>query len=176
MIKPREWSSVHLEVIPATFEQQPVLANLLELYAHDFSEFHDVALREDGHFGYADLPRYWSDPGRYPFLVRMDGHIAGFVLVKKGSELTCSDTVWDMAEFFVVRGYRRRGAGTEIAHQVWTRFPGQWEVRVMESNQAAHQFWERAIAEFAGKATPSHRVEKDGRDWLLFSFESNPQL
>ena len=44
--------SPRLEVIPATQEQAPVLANLLELYIHDFSEFHDVELDEDGRFGY----------------------------------------------------------------------------------------------------------------------------
>jgi predicted acetyltransferase len=176
MTKPRERPSAHVEVIPATLEQQPVLANLLELYAHDFSEFLDVALGEDGRFGYADLPRYWGDPGRHPFLVRIDGHIAGFVLVKRGSEITGSDTVWDMGEFFVVRGYRRRGVGIEIAHQVWARFPGEWEIRVMESNHAAHHFWKRAIAKSAGKAIPSRRVEKDGRCWFLFSFESKPQM
>ena len=63
-MKDREEPPAHLEVISATAEQQPVLANLLELYAHDFSEFHQVALNDDGRFGYADLPRYWSDPGR----------------------------------------------------------------------------------------------------------------
>jgi predicted acetyltransferase len=176
MTKLAEEPSAHLEVIPATLEQQPILANLLELYAHDFSEFHDVALRDDGRFGYADLPRYWLDPGRHPFLVRISGRLAGFVLAKRGSEVTGSETVWDMAEFFVVRGYRRRGIGTEIAHWVWGRFPGKWEVRVMEANHAAHHFWERAIVKFVGMAISSHRVEKDGKCWLLFSFESKRQM
>jgi len=176
MTKPRERPSLRLEVIPATLEQQPILANLLELYAHDFTEFHNLPLKEDGRFGYADLPCYWSDPARHPFLVRMDGRLAGFVLVKRGSEVTGRDTVWDMAEFFVVRGYRRRGIGTEIAHAVWTRLPGQWEVRVMESNHAAHQFWDRAINKFAGKTIPCLRVERGRKCWLLFSFESKPRI
>jgi hypothetical protein len=30
--------------IQAAPEQEPILANLLELYAHDFSEFHNVAI------------------------------------------------------------------------------------------------------------------------------------
>ena len=170
-MKDREEPPAHLEVISATAEQQPVLANLLELYAHDFSEFHQVALNDDGRFGYADLPRYWSDPGRYPFLVKVDGQLAGFVLVKRGSELSGSPTVWDMAEFFVVRGHRRRGVGTKVAHDIWRRFPGRWEVRVMESNRAAHHFWDRAMAEFAGKEILSHLVDKEGKGWFLFSFE-----
>jgi len=31
---------VNIEVIPASKDQELILANLLELYAHDFSEFH----------------------------------------------------------------------------------------------------------------------------------------
>jgi hypothetical protein len=35
---------VHVEVVPARPEQESILANLLELYAHDFSELHDVEI------------------------------------------------------------------------------------------------------------------------------------
>lgn len=43
-----EKPAAHIELIFATPEQQPILANLLELYIHDFSEFHDVELEPDG--------------------------------------------------------------------------------------------------------------------------------
>ena len=58
---------MHLEVILATSEQEPILANLLELYAHDFSEFYDLTLRADGRFGYDQLPLYWREPGGIHF-------------------------------------------------------------------------------------------------------------
>ena len=135
-----------LEVIRALPEEQPILANLLELYAHDFSEFHDVHIGADGRFGYPRLPLYWSEPDRHPFLVWWDGQLAGFVLVKRGSEISGDKVIWDMAEFFVLRIHRKRGVGTQVAHDVWTRFPGLWEVRVMQSNGSANQFWARAIA------------------------------
>ncbi len=163
---------MNVEVIPATSEQQPILVHLLELYAHDFSEFHDMELNADGRFGYTKLPLYWLEPNRHPFLVMADRKLAGLVLVKKGSEISGDDAVWDVAEFFVVRRYRRRGIGTEIAHTIWSRFPGRWEVRVMESNHTADHFWERAIAEFVSKPIPSTRVEKEGKFWRLFSFNS----
>lgn len=146
----------------------PIVANLIELYAHDFSEFHDLEIGPDGKFGYAPLPLYWSDPDRHPFLVRMDGKWTGFVLVKRES------SVWDMAEFFVVRGCRRRGIGTVIAHDMWKRFRGPWEVRVMLSNRSGLHFWERAISEFAGQAVQPISVEKAGKSWQLFSFDSTP--
>jgi hypothetical protein len=39
-----------VEVMPAILEDQPVLANLLELYIHDFSEFLSLDLGADGRF------------------------------------------------------------------------------------------------------------------------------
>jgi predicted acetyltransferase len=163
-----------IEVIPATPEQEPILANLLELYMHDFSEFLDLELGPDGRFGYSNLSLYRLQPNRYPFLVRVNGRLAGLVLMKRGSAISGNAAVWDMAEFFVVRGYRRLGIGTAIAQEVWKRFPGRWEVRVMESNDSAHRFWEHAITKFAGKAVRSVRVEKGDKYWRLFSFESRP--
>ena len=77
MTKPAEKQSAHIEVIPAAPEQERTVANLLELYAHDFSEFHDLEIGADGRFSYPSLPLYWSEPGRYPFLVKMDGKLAG---------------------------------------------------------------------------------------------------
>jgi predicted acetyltransferase len=94
-----------------------------------------------------------------------EGKLAGFALVKRGA-------AWDMAEFFVLRGYRRRRIGTDAAHQVWRRFPGRWEVRGIESNRPAWRFWERAIAPFCGAAIPAALVEKGSQRWSVFSFES----
>ena len=164
--------SVQLEVIAATPEQRPILANLLELYAHDFSEFHDLELGADGRFGYKHLPTYWAEPDRLPFLVKVDGNLAGFVLAKRGSEVSGDEDVWDVAEFFIIRGYRRRGIGMEVAHEVWRRFPGQWEVRVLKTNDTAKEFWERVINRYIGESVVPVSVEKGGESWYLFSFES----
>ena len=166
---------MNVEVIPATSKQESIVANLLELYAHDFSEFNDLELNPDGRFGYKNLSSYWLESDRYPFLVRVNRNLAGLILVKKGSEVSGDKIVFDMAEFFVVRRYRRRGIGTAIAHKVWRRFPGHWQVRVMESNPSAHCFWESAIAEFTDQAALSTRFEKGDKYWRLFSFNSpNP--
>lgn len=163
--------SGRIEVILAALEQEAVLSNLLELYIHDFSELHDCDLGPNGRFGYSPLPLYWSDPDRHPFLVRIDGKLAGFALVKRGSEVSGNKSVWDMAEFFVIRGYRRRGLGTQVTHELWRQFPGLWEIRVMQSNVPACQFWTRAISTFTGEAVHTV-VEKGGKSWELFSFES----
>ena len=161
-----------VEVIRASPEQEPILANLFELYAHDFSEFIELELGPDGRFGNSRLPSYWTDPGRHPFLVRAGGRWAGFVLVRRGSEISGDAEVWDMADFFIVRGHRRLGVGKRAAHEIWRMFPGRWEVRVMGRNQGAKGFWERAAGEFVGGAVGSTALDRGGKLWHVFSFES----
>jgi predicted acetyltransferase len=167
-----EQPSLHIDLTPAGPQQAPIVANLLELYAYDFSEFHDIELSADGTFGYRDLPVYWSSHNRHPFLVKVCGKLAGLVLVKWGSEISGNESTWDIAEFFVLRRYRRRGIGTEVAHKVWRTFPGAWEVRVMQSNHSALRFWERAITAFTGKTIQSLLVKKSDQWWHVLSFES----
>jgi predicted acetyltransferase len=165
---------VNIEVTPAGTEHKSALANLLELYQHDFSEFVDVELGQDGRFGYKYLPLYWSEPNRFPFLIQVDGKLAGFALVRRGSEVSGNRDVWDMAEFFVVRGYRKRGVGTRAAHQVWRRCPGKWEIRVMPSNESAREFWSAAVARFVGRKVPSVLLGEADKRWQVISFESPP--
>lgn len=168
----RTTSAVDVEITPALPEQEPILANMLELYAHDFSEFIDLKLGADGRFGYKHLPLYWQESNRYPFLIRANGHFTGFVFVRRGSEVSNDSDVWDMAEFFIVRGSRRRGLGMKVAHEIWKRFPGKWEVRVIDRNHKAKGFWGRAINEFLGKTIEPIHLDKDAQGWYVFSFES----
>lgn len=164
---------IDVEVIPAAREQEPILANLLELYAHDFSEYVELTLGPDGRFGYSRLQLYWEEPERHPFIIKADKQLAGFVFVRKGSEMTGDVEAWDMAEFFVVRGLRRLGVGTAAAHEVWRRFPGRWEVRVMDGNRKAREFWRHTINEFLGEPCEPTTLARDGRVWHLFSFKRN---
>jgi predicted acetyltransferase len=175
--KPPEQPPSSVRIVPAAREQEPILANLLELYIHDFSEFHAVELGQDGRFGYKDLPEYWSEPDHHPFLITVDDKLAGFALVKKARGLSGDDqvaehSVWDMAEFFIVRAYRRHGIGLAAAHLVWHQFPGSWQVRVMHSNRAALKFWQRAINTFTGHYVDPISIERGGKTWTVFTFQN----
>jgi predicted acetyltransferase len=167
-------TSLGIELLATGREQEPILANLLELYIHDFSEFVPVELQADGRFGYPNLSLYWADPDRHPFLIRVDGQWAGFVLIVNMKAEYGDRPLWDMAEFFVARGFRRRGIGRVVAHEVWQRYPGRWQVRVMEANAGAGLFWQRAIGEYLGRPAGPALTEIRGVPWHVFSFQSRP--
>ena len=160
--------STGLELIRAGAEHQPALANLLELYCHDFSELVPMDVGDDGRFGYRNFSLYWSDDSRLPFLARLQGKLVGFALVTRNSEPFGDGQVWDMAEFFVLRRYRHRGIGTELATEVWRRCPGRWQIRVMEKNTPARSFWESSIAKFTDAPAHSSKFLVDGVPWYRF--------
>jgi predicted acetyltransferase len=127
-----------VDVQEATIDGKPVVRQLLELYSHDFSQFNGADVDERGVFGYPYLDNYWTEPERHPFLIRVDGRIAGFAFVRSGAP-------HDMAEFFVMRKYRRGGFGANAARAVFGRFPGEWQVRQVAANVAAVAFWRTVI-------------------------------
>src|SRR5262249_31377947 len=158
--------------IPAKKEEEQILANLLELYAYDLSELFDLKIGADGRFGYEPLHLYWHDSKHFPFLIRVNGDLAGFVLLQKGSQITGAIDTWDVAEFFVLRPYRKRGVGVAVAQTVWKIFPGRWEVRVLEKNLAAQSFWQNAISKFLGSHSEPALMEVAGKKWYVFAFDS----
>jgi predicted acetyltransferase len=159
----------------ATEADSPLLANLLELYIHDMSEvFPHVRLGPDGRFGYSRLPLYWSEPDRrFAFLIRCDDRIAGFILVTRGSPAVPDPNVLDVAEFFVLRQFRRAGTGRQAAFLLWNRLGGMWIVRVLEKNRGALAFWRDTIATFTTGRFDERPLTAGPSEWRVFSFESS---
>jgi len=137
-----------IDIVEATLAEKPVLGNLLELYQHDFTEFDDNDVGDDGRFGYDYLDRYWIEEGRTPLLVRVDGKLAGFALLKRGGHLVDDPGAMYVSEFFIMRKYRRRGVGSDVARRLFDRFPGHWEVAEMSRNAPAQAFWRRVIGDY----------------------------
>ena len=134
--------------------QKPVLENLFQLYTHDFSDFwvgrEDGELQDDGRFApYSYLDSYWTDAERTPYLIRADGHLAGFALINRYSH-SGLPLDWAVAEFFVVRKHRRGGVGFAAATQIIRARPGLWEMAVARKNTGALPFWRRVASAIAG--------------------------
>ncbi len=164
---------MNVELVPALESDQPRLENLLELYVHDFSELLGLTPGEDGRFSYPKLPTYFREEGRAPFLLRADGRLSGFALASRGSLVSGDPDVWDVSEFFVVRGVRRRGVGLAAAEALFRARAATWEVRVMDLNASARRFWDRTIEQVTeGRYTLEPWRREDGSPWHVFRFRS----
>lgn len=138
---------MQIEIVSARAEDKSVLRHLMELCQHDYSEFNGKDVNDHGLFDSPYLDYYWTESGRHPFLVRVEGKLAGFVLVRR-LELDEAESLWQMAEFFILRKYRRQGIGQEVAYRMFDRFEGRWEVTQEEGNLPAQQFWQRVISDY----------------------------
>ena len=156
---------IELERCPE--DHKPAIAAMFQLYVHDFSEHWAGTdrgeLQEDGRFpAYPHLDSYWQgDPRRESFLIRADGHLAGFALVNDFSHSGLPSD-YDVAEFFVVRKHRRNGVGRAAALRLIGGRPGQWELAVARANLGALSFW-RGVA---GALTPEvEELDCDDERW-----------
>lgn len=136
---------MEIHVATVARDEKPILRNLLELYLYDTSDLDGCDVGTSGLFGYNHLDHYWVEPERHPFLIRVDGALAGFALVNRHSYLTTEGARWCMAEFFVMRRYRGRGVGASAAASVFDRLPGPWEVCQTAANVGAQAFWRKTI-------------------------------
>jgi predicted acetyltransferase len=156
-----------IKVSPALASEHPVVARLMQLYQHDFSEFAQAGqswgdVDDDGLFSYIYLDSYWVETGRKPFLFRADGKLAGFALINDWSYSERA-VDWSMAEFFVMRKYRRCGIGRDAASQIIRSHRGVWEIGIAQYNLPAVPFWRNAVASLT-----SHNIEElagDGKRW-----------
>jgi len=150
-----------------------MLSNLQELYVHDLSEIFPVALGPEGRFGYEKLPLYWAEPAvRHAFLIRQGRHVAGFAFATRGSPATDDPEDLDVAEFFVLRGYRRSGVGRQAAMALWDSMPGHWVVRVAEANRAGLPFWSEVIRSYTSGDFVESARPGDSQAWRVFRFAS----
>ncbi len=156
-------------------ESEQIANNLFQLYAHDFSEFAPLDderfnVDDDGLFALPLIEKYWTQPNHSFHLIRANGKLAGFAAINDWSP-SGRGVDHNIAEFFVMRHYRRNGAGTQLARRLFLAHPGLWELAIMASNKPAQSFWPTVIA-----GTPHssfEKIEGDGVRWRgpIYRFE-----
>jgi predicted acetyltransferase len=152
---------MNMRVDEASLAEKSIIRRLMQLYLHDLSEFDDRDVDSFGEYSYKYLDHYWTEPARQAFLMRADGKIAGFALVRTGRPNS-------MAEFFIIRRYRRQGIGRAAAAEIISRFAGEWEITQLVRNRAASGFWRSVIAypyreDTSGEETRQRFTVPDGR-------------
>lgn len=150
---------VNLTLVPQT--QKHTLSNLMQLYRYDSSAYNEDEIDASGSFSLGQyFDAYWTEPERHPFLIKLGDKLAGFALVRQ-FELGKHS----VAEFFVMRPYRRQGVGQRAAAHLFDMFPGEWHVAQDEANTPAQRFWRSVIAAYTGGTISrgSARVSHEAR-------------
>lgn len=122
---------------------KPVVANLMQLYLHDSSEFDSTEPSAHGLFDFPWLDSYFTALGREAYLISVGGRPAGFALTR--CDVEGDDGAWNLSEFFVVRGHRGHGVAARAVRLVLRRHPGPWTLSYLVANVPAARFWPRLI-------------------------------
>ncbi|MBE2198726.1 MAG: GNAT family N-acetyltransferase [Anaerolinea sp.] len=163
---------MNIELRPPSRSNRNLIRRMMELYLYDFSEYDDADLDEHGLFAYGDLDYFWFEPTHAAYLVTVDGKLAGFALVDNDVKLTDSERA--ITEFFVMRKYRRRGVGKQVAHQLFDLLPARWEMAVLETNKPAQQFWRKTLGAYRQGNFQETALNDDEWQGPVFSLDNRP--
>lgn len=141
----------------------------MQLYLHDVSEFTNQEPDACGVYHYSYLDNYFEEPEREAFFIRIRGKIGGFAMVRDVTGYG-NRTVHTVAEFYIIKCYRRLGIGEEIARTLFDRQPGTWQVPVLDENAPAVRFWKQTTWRYAGGNV--RLLRSASWDGPIFEFES----
>lgn len=131
--------------------EKSVLFNLMQFYTYELSFYED----ETTHFNMENtglfvlskyLELYEKEETRHAYLLRVDDKIAGFVLERYNEE-----GKYEIAEFFVLPKFRKKGAGTYMANKMFEIYHGKWEIKTLLKNKKAQDFWRNVVSKVSNK-------------------------
>jgi len=150
------------ELVVAGSSDAELINSLLDEYLIELSSYRGVPSDATTSASYPYLDAYWSDPGRYAFIIQHGGHPVGFVLIRDPT--STKSAVYQLAEFYIKPESRRLGIGRRAVYAIWKRFPGQWELQVHTQNSAAVQFWESCLETVTSELPQGRKVQgRNGR-------------
>jgi predicted acetyltransferase len=153
-----------------TGDSASTLGNLFELYTYDFSEQLPLRIKASGRFELTPGDVWWTRDDHFAYFIKLHGELAGFALLRAGSRVTNASEVLDVAEFFVLRGIRRKGIGRIAAHALFRAHAGAWEVRVRQTNVGAMLFWSKTVENWVRQPVSSSPFSVEGTAWNLLRF------
>ncbi|MGN0611598.1 MAG: GNAT family N-acetyltransferase [Ruminiclostridium sp.] len=137
-----------LEIVKADINEKDTMMNLLEKYLYEFSQWEKLDVDDCGNYGYEYLDCYFTEENRFPYFLKVDGKLAGLVLVSDYPEVPEEETDFCLSEFFVMNKYRRKGYGKEAAFRVFDMHHGRWQLKRHPHNTASVSFWDNVINEY----------------------------
>lgn len=168
-----------VEIVEVLQKEKEVLSNLLEKYLYEFSQWEKTDVNEFGCYGYDYLDCYFEEDNRYPYFIKVDGKLSGFVMVSDYPEVPEYATDYCLSEFFIMHKYRRNGIGKEAVNLVLNKHHGKWQLKRHPHNTVSVKFWDKVISEYTNgnfrlvKNYPNSEVNyEDGTPADVFFFEN----
>jgi predicted acetyltransferase len=157
-------------------EEKEILRNLLEKYNYEFSQYNNLDVNNMGLYGYDYLDNYWTEENRFPYFIKVDNKLAGFVMVNDYCEVKL-DTNYTISEFFIMYKYRKSGIGKYALKYILDKYRGKWQLKYHPKNEISKIFWNKTIEEYTnGKyeliKDSNEAIYEDGTIGYILIFET----
>jgi len=141
---------MNIEIEKVIFEEKQILNNLLKMYCYEWSQYNNIDVDNQGSFEYEyHISDYWDKENHFPFFIKVNGILAGFVLIDDEFDLHLNYD-YAMSEFFIMYKYRQTGVGRYVANAVFDMFHGKWELKRHPHNIASVRFWDNIVSDYTG--------------------------
>jgi predicted acetyltransferase len=130
-------------IVPVTLAEKADLWAMFQLYGAELAPM-AIGKPVKGEVPYPSFDHYWREDRHWPFWGMHEGRRIGFALIRFAPE----HDAMQIAEFYILREYRRDGAGTSFARSLMQRYPGPWKMRQMAVNKPAVAFWRKVAAPY----------------------------
>jgi predicted acetyltransferase len=155
-------------LVPATMDDYPTIQNMARFYVYDMTRLcgflsEDWHCPKDGLYESFDFKIYFEAADRFPFLVKIDDELAGFVLINKVG--TTPTTDWNMGELFILAKFQGKGIAQQVTKILWQKFPGIWEALVIPEMKYSLNFTRKTINQLTnGHYTEEYKLVRFDRD------------
>jgi predicted acetyltransferase len=156
-------------------EEKEILRNLLEKYHYEHSQYDDRDVNALGLFDYDYLDNYWTEENKFPYFIRVDDKLAGFIMINDYLEAKF-ETDYTVSECFIMYKYRQKGIGKFVVKYILDKHKGKWQLNFHPKNEISKNFWKKTIEEYTKgkyeiKNDPKWKYE-DGTVGYTILFES----
>lgn len=136
-----------MQIIP-TSHDCPQIDRLLQTYEKEFSPITGKLPGCDGRY---ELDVDLTQTSNY--LCHLGEDTIGFCI--KGT----TDGRHDILEFFIAPEMRSSGCGEKLAHGIFSKYKGAWQVRQIEGADKARAFWRKSIHSFTDGSYQEELIE-----------------
>ncbi|WP_289142865.1 GNAT family N-acetyltransferase [uncultured Brevibacillus sp.] len=141
-------------------EEEAILQNIMQFYLYEFSKYvKNKKLNEKGLFKPLNLEDYWTKSNYHPFFIKVEGELAGFVLVRSETDTEPNS----IEQFFIMTTYNGKGIGRIAAKRIFDMFTGKWKVIQIKNNYPAQAFWRGVISDYTNDNYDERYDEEDER-------------
>jgi predicted acetyltransferase len=129
-------------------DEKEILRNLTEKYEYEFSQYEDTDVNNLGLFGYKYIDHYWTDENRFAYFIKIDGKLAGFIMLDDWRYIKIIEAKYSISEFFVMLKYKRQGIGTYVINHILNKYKGKWQIGYNPKNTIGKTFWNKVINDY----------------------------